>query len=605
MNGGGVCPICGYNNGFEMSQGNSLAQGDFSVSVPDACYTNNVQAYQPSVPRPQKKRKINKKALIAIITALTIAIAGFVVYKILSGRPKKVNLDKYVEIEMVGGYNGYGKVQYSFKKNEFQKAYKDIDYTDEYIKKIKKSKGDYANQYLSSYPAVEALASCLTGYFDKDSRLSNGDVVHFTWGVDKDELEDIFNIKLNYSAIEYTVEGLMDVETFDPFENIEVTFSGVEPDGTVNYEVVGDGANTSGLQYHFDKSSGLKSGDTVTLDILNGQSQDEVIDYCLSKFNKAPECFEKQYTAEVGKYIDSASEIDKEAMDAMDKQAQDVFNAHVISDWDDPNTFLGMTLIGNYFLKSKFEGEIRNKLFLIYRIEIKTDAYWEDSVEYYYYTEFENITVDSNKKCSVDLSEYKTPIKNGWFSDGHEFELGAHDQAGYELLSEIYDGFVAGSVDEYEYEDNIEDLNNGKLISESTPIEALIGKEMSFNGHRYKLVHCKRIKWKDAKTMCENEGGHLVTITSKEEQDFIMKLCGYGSNKKFVWIGLYRSDEKSDSDVDKNEYLYKWVTGEPVEYEYWSETNGPYVLISNPNYLWDAPFSSFEYSDYYICEWDD
>ncbi|MBI89791.1 MAG: hypothetical protein CMG60_06865, partial [Candidatus Marinimicrobia bacterium] len=58
--------------------------------------------------------------------------------------------------------------------------------------------------------------------------------------------------------------------------------------------------------------------------------------------------------------------------------------------------------------------------------------------------------------------------------------------------------------------------------------------------------------WTDASEMAQSYGGHLATVTSQEEQDF---LGGFGG-----WIGL------TDENVEGQ---WEWVTGEPVDYTNW------------------------------------
>lgn len=62
-------------------------------------------------------------------------------------------------------------------------------------------------------------------------------------------------------------------------------------------------------------------------------------------------------------------------------------------------------------------------------------------------------------------------------------------------------------------------------------------------------------KWTDAKVTCENKGGHLLTINSQAEQDFI-----YGAIDVAVLMGI--------SDDDSNNTL-EWVSGESISYTNW------------------------------------
>ena len=63
------------------------------------------------------------------------------------------------------------------------------------------------------------------------------------------------------------------------------------------------------------------------------------------------------------------------------------------------------------------------------------------------------------------------------------------------------------------------------------------------NGHYYKVFsgpnsEYPQLTWEEAKLACEQLGGHLVTITSSEEQDFIESLDSTTCIGEWsVWIG--------------------------------------------------------------------
>jgi hypothetical protein len=80
-----------------------------------------------------------------------------------------------------------------------------------------------------------------------------------------------------------------------------------------------------------------------------------------------------------------------------------------------------------------------------------------------------------------------------------------------------------------------------------------------FGGHFYAAVD-NRATWAGAKEYCERRGGHLVTISSKEENDFVLALAD-GMEKQEAWIGL--TDERKEG-------AWEWVTGEPGGYTSWS-----------------------------------
>lgn len=52
----------------------------------------------------------------------------------------------------------------------------------------------------------------------------------------------------------------------------------------------------------------------------------------------------------------------------------------------------------------------------------------------------------------------------------------------------------------------------------------------------YKFWRIKK-NFEDSKAFCKGKGGHLVTITSREESDFVSELAG----TRRVWIGAERN----------------------------------------------------------------
>ena len=113
----------------------------------------------------------------------------------------------------------------------------------------------------------------------------------------------------------------------------------------------------------------------------------------------------------------------------------------------------------------------------------------------------------------------------------------------------------------------------------STPIYT---ETASDNGHKYLLFNDK-YTWKDAKLICEYLGGHLVTITSDDENRVVVKMIMTYGEATDYWYGA--------TDID-SEGTWKWVTGEPMTNTYW-DTNEPNnagienYLALNSNYKWN------------------
>ncbi len=155
-----------------------------------------------------------------------------------------------------------------------------------------------------------------------------------------------------------------------------------------------------------------------------------------------------------------------------------------------------------------------------------------------------------------------------------------------------------------------------KKKSKKGPPEAV-----EFNGHFYQYC-AEKIKWDTAKSKCQTRGGHLVSITSKEENDFVGSLV---NGKSVVWIGFYKP-------VD----AWKWTTLEKVDYSNWGSgkpninKRSPYMgvgicaFIRGTEYVQPSSYRNGFYRhnrtelcgqwgdaysdasvDGYVCEWDE
>ncbi|MFZ1679425.1 MAG: lectin-like protein, partial [Rhizobiaceae bacterium] len=76
------------------------------------------------------------------------------------------------------------------------------------------------------------------------------------------------------------------------------------------------------------------------------------------------------------------------------------------------------------------------------------------------------------------------------------------------------------------------------------------------NGHTYELLKgCGT--WVQCEAAAVQKGGHLVTIRSQAENDWIASTFNVASTTNGYWIGL------TDQDV---EGTWQWISGEPVIY---------------------------------------
>ena len=160
------------------------------------------------------------------------------------------------------------------------------------------------------------------------------------------------------------------------------------------------------------------------------------------------------------------------------------------------------------------------------------------------------------------------------------------------------------------YDSNVYDEDNA---SENNNIET------TFNGNSYQIFDIS-MTWTKAESYCENLGGHLVSITTQEEQDYITKLLNSHANtQNCYWIGLYGSNNNWQwVDGGTAEY-YNWAPNEPNNQDskesyvhlfgnVWTGGNGIKEIgqwndASNDGAGYSHDFYDLEYFGF-ICEWD-
>ncbi|XP_066193810.1 brevican core protein isoform X2 [Sylvia atricapilla] len=90
----------------------------------------------------------------------------------------------------------------------------------------------------------------------------------------------------------------------------------------------------------------------------------------------------------------------------------------------------------------------------------------------------------------------------------------------------------------------------------------------SFQGACYKHFSTRR-SWEDAESQCRHYGGHLATILTPEEQDFLND-----QYREYQWIGL--NDRTIEGD-------FQWSDGSPLLYENWHPGQPDSYFLSGEN----------------------
>ena len=237
--------------GFDWENGKKMAEERLQKgkNIADGC-VGQLKRVAENQTITDKLKKISKKtwgiigACVALVLVLLIVIA---LHK------PTVNLNDYLKVTY-GGYDGGGV------------AYTEIDWNsmkEDFENKISYKRGMAQTGGMTPIDIImEYTNANIEG---KNEKLSNGDKVSYTWKVDKDAIAKLIKCKIKYSDGSKKVSGLKEMELFDPFKNLKVTFSGVEPNGEADIEYNGD--MLSEYDFTCDKTSGLKNGDKIKISL--------------------------------------------------------------------------------------------------------------------------------------------------------------------------------------------------------------------------------------------------------------------------------------------------------------------------------------------------
>lgn len=414
-------------------------------------------------------KKNNLGMILGIIAAVVIVILG--VAAIMMNSKPTIKLDKYLIVEFEG-YDTIGKANVSIDWDGIEKKYgKKIKINRKLLNEmLKEEYGEFGFLYttvaeqISTESSLEMLKECIGGGFDKYTGLSNGDEIVYTWDIEQETVDKLFNCKLEYNEKSYVVEGLEKVETFDPFEYLTLQYSGVGPNGNVTLENDTSSEMMKRIQFKIDKNSGLNNGDKVIVTASMSIAESDFV----GMFGKLPSPLEKTYIVEgLMSYIQNNAEIPENLMEQMKKQSEDVIRAQAAKNWVDYVTIDSLTYMGNYFL-SKKTGSYgdENRCCLVYKVtaeesmETTNNETVVETTDVYYYVQYSNLLIEENGNGAVDISNYNIPYHSfrvetdvkstGWFSYNYSFTFN-----GYETIDEIYNEIITKNLETYAHEENI------------------------------------------------------------------------------------------------------------------------------------------------------
>ena len=396
-----------------------------------------------------------------------IGVALCVVIGVLSILIKPtINLNDYITLS-VSGYNTVGTAEVTFEYAKFTEDY----HSKLELAKSKISSSDTDSYYLDAYyddtpESLKFIYEYVKWTVDKTENLSNDDVITLSWECLDEKILNIYGYKIKYEPIEYTVSGLEELETFDPFAWLEVGFDGISGDGHASMFVVPGVEGGVGQYYSFDKNYDLSNGDIITVSI-DSYGKENVIDFCIKEYGMIPYPLEKTYVVNgLSSYVNTISQISETSLNTLQNQANDAYSAHIVQNWGTGEELTDFTYVGSYLLTPKSYdtfGIYNNSLYLVYKASIHNSysnrgSSYDATNEIYWFISYRNVLVDPDGNITTDITNYKTPTARVYIDSGIRGEYYSNKQwkyYGYDSYDSLYKAIVTSNIEYYNCEETL------------------------------------------------------------------------------------------------------------------------------------------------------
>ena len=294
------------------------------------------------------------------------------------------------------------------------------------------------------------FAGSLSYRIEPAEGLNNGDTIRVTaegYGGDVNSyLARNHGVIAAETGKEYTVEGLEEAKGIDPFEYVEVTFKGISPNMTAEYEAKEVDREVGKLNYEFDRSRDLAIGDTVTLKVTTREDN-------LSRYGIALNETEKTYSIESGdQYITDVAEIKEEFLEKMQAEAEDILTAWQAKIGDDyykvsmsDPEYVGMVMLTN---KTKASD---NCLYLVYKADFTDNR---ASTHALYFGELQDaylpVRFDGIVQYQDGAQAYETLQREIRGTMSNKYRIGSnYHLSGAENAEDMFTEMVRKSADNY------------------------------------------------------------------------------------------------------------------------------------------------------------
>ena len=259
-----------------------------------------------------------------------------------------------------------------------------------------------------------------------------------------------------------------DIRIYDPFENLEVSFEGVDPEGRIRLEKRSTAGVDREYAFRAENNSGLKNGDKVKVTVDFGDSMESFNQNLAAQYKTVISEWAKEYTVKDLPFSLSAySQIDDLTLNVIKEKAVET----IIKQAEQKEGLVTadkVTLLGHCFLSRRVPTTIldstRNYLFLIYSVKCTVDLTqdghdYKNTVNYVTSVRFSDLMGMPDGKTALSLENPVMPSSRITLNTGRPtllvFLPRTFQFAGCEDTDTLFYNEVASLTDKFNCESNI------------------------------------------------------------------------------------------------------------------------------------------------------
>lgn len=412
-----------------------------------------------------KKKKRSALKWMVIGGAGVIIFALAIWFFFIRSQIRTIDMSEYIDIRF-DGYDSCGQATVEFDADRFEEDYRGKIHMDfskkEEDKDILMMYRSYTDS-LDEQREFELFYSHISLKLDRSDGLANGESVRVDVGYNSELYKKLFHVQLKEDDLVFTVAGLTPIETFDPFENIDVKFSGISPNAQVLIEKADNSLENWDISFSVNDYKQLLNGDKVIVTATLRCKPETFAE----KYGKLPNSTKKEYVVNgLMSYVTKAEDIPENLMNQIVNQGQDVADAKVSQDAGKEEIWRGNRYVGYYFLNKKpgISG-VQNMITLVFEATVTQEFLDREKItqrtekKFFYPVTFYNLKVDENGEGFVDLADYDITYNTFDFYTGCIYNSWGDEKkykyTGYEKIEMVKNEYVTKYVDKYTYEDDI------------------------------------------------------------------------------------------------------------------------------------------------------